>query len=92
MKMFWAMDAVEDREAIYDYIEADNPAAAQAMDVLFSEAAARLLEHPDLGRPGRVADTREWLVHTNYVLIYDQSDDRIRILRILHSARQWPSR
>ncbi|MCX8005573.1 MAG: type II toxin-antitoxin system RelE/ParE family toxin [Burkholderiaceae bacterium] len=53
------------RAAIYDHIEADNPAAALAMDELLAENAARLLDHPRLGRPGRVAGTRELVAHQN---------------------------
>ncbi|WP_430625014.1 type II toxin-antitoxin system RelE/ParE family toxin [Rhizorhabdus histidinilytica] len=29
---------------------------------------------------------------SNYILIYDVGPDRIRILRVLHARRQWPSR
>ncbi len=45
-----------------------------------------------MGRPGRVPGTREWVVHRNYMLIYDQTDTEVRILRLLHAARQWPPR
>lgn len=63
MPLFWTNEAIADRETIYDYIEADNPQAALALDELFTEQAEHLLAHPDLGRPGRVAATREWVVH-----------------------------
>ncbi|MFC3441026.1 type II toxin-antitoxin system RelE/ParE family toxin [Sphingobium rhizovicinum] len=42
------------------------------------------------GRPGRVTGTRELIVHRNYMLIYDVVGDVVRILRILHTRRQWP--
>lgn len=74
---------------IREYIAQDNPAAALALDELFSEKASHLIDHPGLGRPGRVAGTRELIVHRNYVLIYDTTGDRVRILRVLHAARQW---
>jgi plasmid stabilization system protein ParE len=35
MKLFWTTDAIQDRDEIYDYIEADNPVAALALDELF---------------------------------------------------------
>ena len=59
MKLFWTPEAIDDRRSIYDYIEADNPSAALALDKLFSEKASRLIDHPGLGRIGRVAGTRE---------------------------------
>jgi hypothetical protein len=43
-----------------------------------------------IGRPGRVANTRALVAHPNYVLTYDIAGDLIRILRLLHPARQWP--
>lgn len=91
MKLSWTPEAIADRDAIFDYIEADNPAAAAALDELFSEKAERLTDHPKLGRPGRVEGTRELVVHENYILVYDIVGDLTRILRVLHAARQWPS-
>ena len=91
MRLFWTPEALDDRRSIYDYIEADNPSAALALDELFSEKANRLIDHPGLGRIGRVAGTRELVAHQNYILIYHTTeDDQIRILRVLHAARQWP--
>ena len=88
MKLGWTPEAIADRDAIFDYIEADNPAAAAALDELFSEKAERLTDHPKLGRPGRVEGTRELVVHENYILVYDIVGDLTRILRVLHAARQ----
>lgn len=90
MELFWTPEAIQDRDDIYDYIEADNPAAALALDELFSEKASRLVDHPNLGRLGRVTYTRELVAHQNYVLVYDVAGDQVRVLRVLHAARQWP--
>jgi len=90
MELYWTPEAIQDRETIYDYIEASNPIAALTLDELFSENANHLCDHPNLGHLGRVADTRELVVHHNYILIYDLTSERARILRILHAARQWP--
>ncbi len=90
MELFWTPEATQDRDEIYDYIEAQNPAAALALDELFAENAGRLVDHPGLGRPGRVAGTRELVAHQNYVLVYDVTGDLVRVLRVLHAARQWP--
>ncbi|GAA4404185.1 type II toxin-antitoxin system RelE/ParE family toxin [Quisquiliibacterium transsilvanicum] len=92
IELRWTPEAIQDREAIYDYIEADNPSAALALDELFEEKAGHLIAHPGLGRPGRVSGTRELVAHHNYVLIYDVTGELVRMLRVLHAARQWPSR
>lgn len=90
MELLWTPEAIQDREDIYDYIEADNPAAAVALDMLFAARAGSLPNHPNLGKPGRIAGTRELVVHQHYILVYDNVGDRVRVLRVLHAARQWP--
>lgn len=87
MRLVWTRLANTDRK---EYIALDNPAAALALDELLSEKANRLIDHPGLGHPGRVIATREWVVHQNYILLYDIVGDLVRVLRVLHAARQWP--
>jgi toxin ParE1/3/4 len=70
----------------------DNPSAALALDLLFSDKAARLLKHPGLGRLGRLKGTRELVVHRHYLLVYNVVSDAVQILRVLHTARAWPPR
>lgn len=47
-------------------------------------------EHPYLYRIGRVADTREFVVHPNYIVIYRVLTDHIEIVGVLHSSREYP--
>jgi plasmid stabilization system protein ParE len=51
-ELFWTPEAIHDREVIYDYIEADNPVAALALDELFEEKAGRLVDHSGMGQLG----------------------------------------
>ncbi|MFY0992474.1 type II toxin-antitoxin system RelE/ParE family toxin [Halomonas sp. C05BenzN] len=90
MTLVWTRLARLDRKEIREYIAQDNPAAALALDELVSAKAQRLADHPNLGRPGRVTGTQELVVHRNYLLVYDVSGDTVRVLRVLHAARQWP--
>lgn len=90
IELFWTSKAIQDRDDIYEYVEADNPAAALALDKLFAEKAGLLVGHPGLGKPGRAAGTRELVAHQNYILVYDTAGDVVRVLRVLHAARQWP--
>ena len=90
MRLFWTPEALDDRRAIYSYIEAASPLAALTLDELFSRKSQHLIDHPGLGRIGRVTGTRELVVHKNYILIYDTTVERVRVLRVLHAARQWP--
>jgi addiction module RelE/StbE family toxin len=87
----WTRWARADLLAIVDYISDDNPDAAQSLKDDLEAKAARLPEHPELYRAGRVAGTREMVVAANYLVVYAVDATSIRILRVLHAAQQWPS-
>ena len=90
MKLVWTSEAMNDRFAIFDFVAGDDPGAALALDDFFIEKAGTLLEYPETGRVGRVAGTREYVVHRSYVLIYEVTDGVVYIPGILNSARKWP--
>jgi len=82
--------AHRDVDGIADHISRDNPAAADRITDLIFEAAAGLGVYTRQYRAGREPGTREMVVLPNYILIYRIDLDAIRILRVLHSARQYP--
>jgi len=89
--LIWTPEALQDRFDIWDYIATDNPHAAARMDELFSDAANRLIQHPRLGRTGKVPGTRELVAHEHYILVYEiDADDTVWILAMVHTARLWP--
>jgi toxin ParE1/3/4 len=90
MKLVWSPESGTDRLSIFKHIAADNPAAAFDMETLFEDRAEQLLDFPDKGRPGALADTRELTVHPNYRLIYEVVEDTVRILNVVHARRKWP--
>ena len=90
MKVFWARAAERDRADIFDFIAEENPIAALDMDERFAEAAGRLATHPELGKPGLIAGTRELIPHESYRLVYEVQHDCVWILALVHTARQWP--
>ena len=93
MKIEWTPAALADRNAIFDYIEADSPRAAVAVDERIEAAAERLVDFPESGRPGRVEGTHERVMtRAPCVLPYRIRDGTVRILRVLHSARLWPEK
>jgi addiction module RelE/StbE family toxin len=91
VRLEWSAPASEDRDAIFDYIEADNPSAAINIDDRICEQIGCLSRFPELGRPGRIDGTRELvIVRTPYIAAYRIEDDTVIILRILHGAQRWP--
>ena len=90
MRVVWTPEAEQDRDDIWFYISAENPSAAAGMDELFSAAAARLADHPNLAHPGKIAGTRELIPHESYRLVYEVHDDTVWLLALVHNAQQWP--
>lgn len=90
MELLWTPEAIQDRDDIYEYIEQENPLAALTLDELFSDKAALLINHPESGRPGRASGTRELVVHSSYMLVYEIVGKQVRMLNVVHTARQWP--
>ncbi|MEJ7934728.1 type II toxin-antitoxin system RelE/ParE family toxin [Sphingobium sp. AN558] len=69
---------------------AHNPAAAKRSGAAIRHTADHLPDHPYMYRPGRVAGTREALVHPNYVIIYRVRAGAIQILALIHTRQQYP--
>ena len=93
MRLLWVRRAERSLEAIADAIAQDNPQAAHTLIMTIRAAATRLLDHPALGRPGRVPGTRELVVSgTPYILPYRVQGETVQILHVLHGARRWPER
>jgi addiction module RelE/StbE family toxin len=78
-------------EEIHQRIDEDNPAAAARMVERIRTAVERLSSSPAIGRPGRVAETRELVVSgTPYIVPYRVADDVVQVITILHSSQKWP--
>ncbi|MGN6365856.1 type II toxin-antitoxin system RelE/ParE family toxin [Asticcacaulis taihuensis] len=92
MKLTWKHAARLDRLAIFEFIAADNMSAAVELDHVFDQKARQLLDMPHSGRKGRMRQTRELVIHPNYLLIYrlNPAIGSVEILRVLHAAQKWP--
>lgn len=93
MKLVWTTRALAELDDIFAYVATDNSAAAERLTFTIEAKAQLLLDHPEMGRPGRVDGTREFVVTgTPYILPYRVRDGRVEILAALHASRQWPDR
>jgi toxin ParE1/3/4 len=91
MQIVWRSIALEDLEEARRYIMQDDPTAADRVRNAILTAVERLAESPHLGKPGRVAGTRERIIpDTPYIAAYTVIDDQVQILSVLHGARRWP--
>lgn len=93
MKLLWLPRAIATLDAQLEYIARDNPSAAIEQGDRVYEQVEQLLDHPNLGRPGRVASTRELVIgRTPFVVIYRVRPRarRIELIRVLHGSQCWP--
>jgi plasmid stabilization system protein ParE len=94
MRIRWTDPARTDFQETLSYIARDDPAAAERL----LSAIDRLATQPGIGRPGRVAGTRELVIpRLPYIAIYRIVDvphsttEQGEVLRALHGARRWPT-
>ena len=91
MKLRWTKRALSQLRDAEDYIAQENPQAAKAVAQRLAAATHLLLTQPQMGRPGRIANTREWVVkNTPYFIAYSVRDNDLMILRVIHEKRHWP--
>lgn len=91
MKIRWTRKALDNLETIAAYIAQDNPLRAETFVGEIKEKTQLLAQFPNMGRPGRLPETRELVVHKNYVVPYRIKDEVIQILRVHHVAKMWPT-
>lgn len=89
--LVWHPDALDDIARLYDFLNAINPTVAQRAARLIREAADKIADHPEIGRPH--AEFREWsakLGRSTYVIrFFIVSSGDILVTRVWHS-RQLP--
>jgi len=92
----WRPAALDAREALLVHGAAEfGSAVALETDQQLVEAVAQLATHPQLGRRGRVAGTRELVAPRTPFLVISRytaapAPGGIEVVEILHHARRWP--
>ena len=91
MIIVWSPRAIEHSVHLRSHIARDNPKAANRIAGALLDAVERLAELPNLGRPGRVTATREFVVPgTPYVIPYRLRGDRLEMIAVFHGRQKWP--
>jgi toxin ParE1/3/4 len=90
--LVWLRTAIADRDRQLDYIAQDSPRAAIEQGDRIAHQVGQLVQHPEMGRLGRVQGTRELVISgTPFIGVYRiKEGKRIELLRLLHSSQQWP--
>jgi toxin ParE1/3/4 len=89
-KLTWRRSASDQLDGILGYIAENDKQAADRLEQRITEILDTAIVVPFMGRPGRLAGTRELIVHANYIVVYRVTDTAINILRVLHARKQYP--
>ena len=88
-QVIWAEPALNDLDAIADYIALDNPDAARRLVEKIFEHVAKLESHPKLG--SKPQELRGWryrqIVEPPCRIFYREDSGRILILHVMRSGR-----
>ena len=87
MKIRWSRRALADLDRIAARIAKDKPMVAAEFASTIFDKVGRLQESPFLGRTGVYQDTRELVVHKNYLVTYRVHGDEVQVLQVWHVAR-----
>jgi addiction module RelE/StbE family toxin len=89
----WTTKARNDLYSVEEYISRDNPTAAVDTVLKIIETVESLSTFTQIGRPGRVPDTRELVIpNLPFIVPYRVDNTTIVILRVYHTSRKWPER
>jgi toxin ParE1/3/4 len=91
MEVIWAASALADLKRVYLHILESNPSAAASALETIQDSCLSLGSLPDRGRISRIRARRELVFQSlPYIAVYLISKQRVEILRIFHSAQDWP--
>lgn len=93
--VLWTDEARREYLDALRYLAPRNPTAAERLRALVERTVADLAERPS-GRPGRIKDTYEKVLHRQpYIIAYTIRDTpdggRIVLLGFIHTSRNWTS-
>ncbi len=89
MKVRFTVPALEELDAILEYIHQYNPAAAARVESAVRSSAAQLGRFPYLGHPKYKLGVRMFPVRRYpYLIFYTVESDEVRILSVRHGARR----
>ncbi len=91
----YTQQAIDDMDAVFDYIMTDNQNAALDMLAAFDQSISRLTHSPFIGaairtdEPMLIAPGYRYLVVAPYLIFYRVDENEVHIGRILHSRQDW---
>jgi toxin ParE1/3/4 len=92
-KVRWGKRALRELGEIDSFVAMQSEDGAELVAKRIDWAVMILSNQPEIGRPGRLAGTRELAVrNTPYIICYRMGGETAWILGIQRGAKSWPSR
>jgi addiction module RelE/StbE family toxin len=92
MRVNWTKRALNDLEIEANYLNEISPSIKDSFLEDVEGGIDLIKEYPELGRIGRVNQTRELILKKfQYILVYLVESSYIDIIRLLHTSRKWPN-
>jgi toxin ParE1/3/4 len=93
MRIVWSRRALSNLIQLRQFIAQERPQAAAVGAAKILDSIEHLSLQPNVGRPGRIAGTRELVVAgTSYLVPYRIRSGRLEIIAVFHGRRKWPDR
>jgi addiction module RelE/StbE family toxin len=90
VKIVWTKQAIADLNQAYAFVSAQSPEFVEDIIERIEKSLASLQSFPEMGRAGRINQTRELVVpKTPFILPYRVRNNRIEILGVMHGTRRW---
>jgi toxin ParE1/3/4 len=91
MNAVWSPRAIRHLVAIRKFIAKDSEETAALIARRILDAVETLRTQPQMGRPGRITGTREFVISgTAYIIPYRVRRERLELLAVFDGRRQWP--
>jgi len=93
VKVVWSPRTIGHLVRLRRYVAKDSEKNAALVASRIVRTVDLLESHPEIGRPGRIAGTRELLVpDTGYVIPYRVRREHLELIAVFHGRQKWPSR
>jgi len=88
----WEKRALDDREAIFEFLYESNPLAAEKTDTIIVSKVENLMQQPLMGVQREGLQGRLLIItEVSMIVPYFIEDDVIHILRVLHQKQKFPA-
>jgi addiction module RelE/StbE family toxin len=92
VKIIWSPSSIEDLKQIYNYISKDSPHQARLFVGKIINLTEKIKDFPYIGKVIKEYhddNYRELIIHSYRIMYKIISQKEIRILGIIHGARNW---